>query len=321
MRINRSLLGWGLFFIVLGAVPLAVRQGLITPDQASRAWTLWPILLILGGLGLLLRRTPIEPLTGLASAATFGLIAGGLIAGGGVPIGSCGDDAGGRAFPTRSGPLGSSADVEVSLLCGELTVRTADAAGGWTVEGSDDSAEGPDIETSADRVEISGNRVANVAGTRARWTVILPRASVLSIDAEVNAGTARLDMDEASIEELHVGVNAGEASLDLRGVAGLGRLDVEVNAGSTRIELPSVPMTGSIQANAGSVRLCAPSGVGLRLVFEGALASNDFDESGLVANGEAWETPGYAAAAVRIELAIDANLGSVELESEGSCDA
>ena len=40
MRINRGLLGWGLFFIVVGSVPLAVQSGLIDEDVVRRAWQL-----------------------------------------------------------------------------------------------------------------------------------------------------------------------------------------------------------------------------------------------------------------------------------------
>ena len=46
MRVNRGLLGWGVFFIVLGAVPLAVRSGLLSEASLANAWQLWPLLLI-----------------------------------------------------------------------------------------------------------------------------------------------------------------------------------------------------------------------------------------------------------------------------------
>ena len=36
MRIDRSFVGWGLFFIVVGAIPLAVHGGALTADQVAR---------------------------------------------------------------------------------------------------------------------------------------------------------------------------------------------------------------------------------------------------------------------------------------------
>ena len=60
MHIDRRLLGWGVFFILVGAIPLAVRGGYLDAEQVSSWPSLWPVLLIGWGLGLLLRRTPVE---------------------------------------------------------------------------------------------------------------------------------------------------------------------------------------------------------------------------------------------------------------------
>ena len=82
MHVNRGLLGWGVFFLALGAVPLAVQSGRIDAETARRAWELWPLLLIGAGLGLVLRRTPLGALGAVLAGFTFGLMAGGLLAGG-----------------------------------------------------------------------------------------------------------------------------------------------------------------------------------------------------------------------------------------------
>lgn len=42
MRVNRSLFGWGLFFIAAGAVPIAIQGGVLTREMAAQAWQLWP---------------------------------------------------------------------------------------------------------------------------------------------------------------------------------------------------------------------------------------------------------------------------------------
>ena len=57
MHIRRGYLGWGVFLILVGAVPLAVRAGYLTDDQIGRLWSLWPLILIGIGVGLILRRT------------------------------------------------------------------------------------------------------------------------------------------------------------------------------------------------------------------------------------------------------------------------
>jgi hypothetical protein len=323
MRINRGLLNWGLFFVVLGGVSLAVRQGVVGEETVSQAWTLWPILLILWGVGLILRRTPIEPLTGVAAAATFGLIVGGVLASGSVPLASCGDEQGARPFALRSGELGTSAQVELELNCGELTVRATQGTQ-WTIEGVDEDGAGPRIDASPNRLEIDSGPTSDVFDARDRWTVALPTETGMDLETRVNAGANRLELNGLNLRRLDVGVNAGELSLDLGGVAALGELEVTLNAvGNSRIVLPNLTFSGSVQANAaGGIRLCAPTGVGLRLTAGDSVASsNNYGSRGLVQDGNVWETPDYDAASTRIDLRTQANAGSFQLEPEGACDA
>ena len=50
MRVDRGRLNWGIFFIVLGAVPLAYQQGLVSSSAVDDAWRLWPLVIV--GIGL-----------------------------------------------------------------------------------------------------------------------------------------------------------------------------------------------------------------------------------------------------------------------------
>jgi hypothetical protein len=57
VRIDRRLLGWGLFLIIVGAIPLLVRGGYLDEALIDDWPSLWPLLLI-GWGSLVLRRTP-----------------------------------------------------------------------------------------------------------------------------------------------------------------------------------------------------------------------------------------------------------------------
>ena len=94
--------GWGVFLILAGAVPLGVRAGYLDADQVGRLWSLWPLILIGIGVGLILRRTRLAFLGGLIVAATFGLMVGGLLSVGstGFAGGNCGGA--GATKPSRN---------------------------------------------------------------------------------------------------------------------------------------------------------------------------------------------------------------------------
>src|SRR5664280_2971296 len=76
MGVDRGRLNWGVFFIVLGAVPLAYHQGAVSSSAIGEAWRLWPLILVGIGLGFVLSRTPAAFLGGLVVAATLGLVLG-----------------------------------------------------------------------------------------------------------------------------------------------------------------------------------------------------------------------------------------------------
>jgi len=330
VRVNRGLLGWGVFFIVLGAVPLAVDNGLIDPKALHRAWELWPFILVGIGLALVLRRTRFAVVGRLVVAVTLGLMAGALLAGGGGFTGigsitSCGvspGSGGGTAFAAQTGMLGSNSRIELDMNCGELDV-TAASGSGWSVAGTSDRGQGPAV-TASDRllkVAAPDRTGIDVGEIGWHWQVVLPQDGSVDLDLSVNAGSASADLAGMHADAVDVSVNAGDARIDMGGAAGPDRLTGSVNAGSLSVILPAGSMTGSISVNAGSADVCVPDGVALKLQTGGSpLGSYDLEGNGLVQSGSTWSTPGYATATVQIALELDANLGSITLNPGSGCD-
>ena len=102
-------------------------------------------------------------------------------------------------------------------------------------------------------------------------------------------------------------------------MAAIGDLQIELNAGSAGITLPALDMHGTIQANAASIRLCVPQGVGLRIETGDSFAAS-YDFHDLVQDGSVWTTPGYAEAPVQIDLQTDGTAASFTLDPEDGCD-
>ena len=134
MRIDRGLLGWGLFLVIAGAIPLAVGQGWLPSDIAW--WELWPLILVGIGLAILLRRTSWAPLGGLVVAVTFGALVGGALSGAGFPAfsGGCLGGNSGTAFPAQSGSFsGGTASGRLEMGCGDVSVAGASGTD-WRIE-------------------------------------------------------------------------------------------------------------------------------------------------------------------------------------------
>ena len=254
-------------------------------------------------------------------------MAGGLLSSGvgGLSTGACGPGAGGVAFPTRDGTLSDTrASVDLTLDCGNLTISTA-AGNTWRVEGRDANGSGPDIAAGGTSLRVDsrndGRGPFGFLGDREEWQITLPAGPRLDLDLEVNAGSATADLGSASLGDLRLNLNAGSATVDLGAAHAIAAIDAKVNAGSLGITLPNLSLGGSIRVNAGSVKLCAHPGAALRLhTGQSIMASYDYAGHGLVQDGSTWSTPGFDAAAVRIELRTEANAGSFALDPEGGCE-
>ncbi len=339
MSIDRRLLSWGVFLVLLGAVPLAVTQGWIPRDTVARAWELWPLVLIGAGIGLILSRTALSAIGGIVVAATFGVMLGALISVGfgGLTFGNLGcggavagapqiiDERGSFDGSTEGEPGDRLVTGSVTLTanCANVEVSTVPGAGwGVSVTGAENAR--PTVEQSGDRLVVRSPQAPIVfpfTTQRSTWRVDLGTDPRLDLEITLNAGAATVDLGAATISRLVFHGNAvGDTRLDLS-QATVERLDATINAADVAIRLPeAADLVGAVQANASSVDLCASARVGLRLLVEDNItASDNFGDRGLVRNGRAWETPGYAGAATQVELLLAGSAVSFSLELEGGC--
>ena len=323
MRIDRRLLGWGAFLVIAGAIPLAVRAGAISSDSVSGWPSLWPLLLVGAGLGLVLRGTPVHLLGGTISVLTAGVMLGGLLASGfsGVPaFGACNDNNRGTAFGSQSGTFSDRADVSVEFNCGHLNMGTTDG-NGWAFTGTGPAGREPEVISNSGRVQIKppqGKFGWNDPAST--WNVTVPRSPTTSVSVTLNAGEGNLDLSQAVVDSLSVTLNAGALTADLGNAASVADVSATINAGSAAFTLPSSAGGASVTLNAGSVKVCVPNGTALRISWSGTLAGNNFDQIGLVRQGDNhWVTSGSTSTA--IDLNVSANAGSFTLTFGGSCHA
>ena len=331
MHVNRGLLGWGVFFIVLGAVPLAVQAGALDPEVVRRAWELWPLILIgigLGpGAGADAPGDPRHPRGGRH------LRADGRSAhrhrrrlGGRVHVVRVRGRAGRRGVPDPDRRLrrrcrGAPRD---ELRRGDArSRRTAPAgpsrarrtaAGLRTIGGAGDQLV----------VRAPGRSGVDLAADPWRWQVTLPRAVPVAMDLSVNAGSGALDlagMTRPVARRLGQRRRRADGPLERRWHGAVRRL------GERRLARPRcsrhrpAPCGAASRSTRAPPDLCVPDGVALRFQSgDQPLGSTNFDDRGLRRSGDTWSTPGYDAATSRIELDVSVNLGSITLDPEDGCD-
>lgn len=318
MTIRRGSLYAGVFVLAVGAVTLAGAGGTLDRTAvADTVGTLWPLAVIVLGLGLLLRRTPASLPTGVAAAVVPGLLLGGaLVAAPTLPAPCNGGTVAGQA-QTQQGSIDGRGTVELDLACGDLQA-SMQPGNAWRL----DSTDGADRRTSVSQTG-TGFTARAQGGSRGwsqgpvAWTATLPTAPVLDVTARIEAGRGRLDLAGAQLGDVRLNVDAGDLRADLTGAA-LGRLTLGVNAGSAVVTLPADAFSGSVTANAGSVRVCVPASLALRVNATSSLASVRFN--GLVRQGDTWVSPqSTATPTATADLTVDANVGSVTINPEGGC--
>ncbi len=325
MRVDRGLLGWGVVLILAGGIPLAVQAGVVDRSVAVQAWRLWPLIFVGAGIGLLLRGSRLAFAGGIVVAITVGLIGGGLLAGGGVDIGSvaCGGGSAGGQTIDRRGTFDGPATVDLEFRCGDLAVSSA-AGSAWTAQIASDRDRVPDIASSARSLAIDGGGrgeffLPGFGSGPERWDVALPRASEITLRLTMNAGRGTLDLREGRLASVDMTANAGSVRVDLTG-ATVQRIDLTLNAGEVKIALPASSLEGSWTVNAGSVHFCVPPEAALRIrTNDNITASFDYARAGLIRDGSTWTSANFAGGAQRIELSTTANAGSFSLNPPEGC--
>jgi hypothetical protein len=332
MRIDRGYLFWGIFFVLLGAIPLADREGWIHVGGLGDVWRLWPLILIGIGAAILFSRTSLGLVVTIVAAVILGALAGTAISSVGTDVFDCvrTGQVSGLERTAADGTLAPGSDVEVHIDCGDLRVATTPGSG-WDLDAYHAGGP-PQVDATTDGLSIEP---AEGAPRRQDWTLQLP-STLASLQVTSNAASTDLGLDGASILRLEATVNAGDlqlaaptghmdvleldanaADVDVSAPsADIAQLEVQANAASVELRLGG-SVSGTIEGAAMSVRVCVPATASLEIRTTDDLAfSHDLQASGLTGTGDAWTRAGTGA---RIELTVGGTASSFTLVDEEAC--
>jgi hypothetical protein len=318
-RMSRGAIFWGTALITTGLVILLVQQGYIDQQVLSNAGQWWPLLLIGAGLAVIFAGVLGAVSTALAGVLV-GVMVGALISGGGSFPTTCGDTTA-PVGPLDDGSFdGSGADVVVDLSC--ITLEISGGSGSdWAVAA--DEASAPNLEVTAESDHLGLRTSEGVVGFEGRRHVALtvPGDDGTNLDVSTNAGEGTFDLSDGRWGRVELTGNASSTSVDLSD-AELDSLVISLNAGSASVQLSDGTTVGSVEfaANAGSIDVCAPAGVGLKVTMGSDIAvGHNLDDEGFAQDGDTWTSDGYTSAATQIEISFSGNAASFSVNPEGGC--
>jgi hypothetical protein len=275
---------WPAVLILIGVVAFLVNSGVISADRLNLLFDLWPLILIVIGLELLVRRAVPGQNGDVAAVLIVLLAAGGAIAY--IAL---------APNPTTSGkvdshaPLGNldHASLEIDAGAANITVTGTSSLEGDLYHATI-SYSGSKPEINLDRSDGSltisqGNTGFGVFQTR-RFTLDLQINSSIPWTITSNGGASTETFNLASVPLKSMDINTGASRQDITLGPPSGVVPITINGGALTVNLHRL------------------AGAGLSVSVSGGAVSLDFDGRQHHAIGSADDSSGSGADMYRVEV-------------------
>lgn len=293
---------WGIFLLFLGIVFLLQALDVLSWGLWGTLWRFWPVLIIIIGLGILLRRYNVW-LMSLLILAILGACLGIAIWQYGV------SSPGGTVSGSYSAPLGEiqHAEVEVDFDAGSLTVlslpsgssnlveanaEVRDGTGGMRVDFNRQGSEGR-LYLTTEQVDEGFWEEVGV-----RWEVKFTRNAILTFNIRTAASDLSLDFSQLKVTQLWLDIDAGNCNLTLPSLPPVY---------SSYITLTHV----YINADVANIEITIPDGVAARIEVDTDLCALDLDESRFFKQGDYYISSDFNTNPNRVYLEINCDVGRV----------
>ena len=286
---------WGIFLLCLGVVLLLQALNVLPWALWETLWRFWPVLIIVIGLSLLLRRLNVWLTSGIILALFLACL--------GTAIWLYQPSTAGPITRSYSEPLGNLQQVEAQLNfnMGNLNLGSLPSGSINLVE-VDSTGRNGQAGLTADfrRQGIQGMLYLNKEKTdwqiwnkeEIKWWVKLNRDVSLTLTVNSAVGTADLDLSQLQVTEL--------------------RMDIDL--GNFVVKLPLSGITQvHIKADLANLEVIIPQGMAARVKAEVDLGTLNIDETRFPKTGDYYQSPDFNTAQNRIELELDCALAAVQV--------
>jgi hypothetical protein len=190
----------------------------------------------------------------------------------------------------------ASAYVKLDHGAGRLTLRSG-AGSGEIVNGTFSNGLSYKSRVEGGRMEVklrtSQQAWAWWPGASLDWDIRLNRDIPLSLKIDSGASASILDLRDLKVTDLDIDIGASSTELTL-----------PANAGNTHVD---------IDTGASSLKVCIPSGVAASIRVKSGIASVNVNPRFPRLDGGLYQSTDYSSAANRVDMTIDAGVGSIEV--------
>jgi hypothetical protein len=286
---------WGIFLLFLGIIFLLQTLDVLPWNLWGTLWRFWPVLIIIIGLGILLRRYNIW-LVSLLIAVIFG------------------------------GCLGIAIWQHGPSLPADVTTES------YTVPLDDMALAEINIDFTAGSITIASLPPGSLNFVEADYAV-RDRRATMDVDFEKHEGEGKLDLttinqrfwgDVAIVWTVNlsgkiplffnINLSASNAEFDLSQLKVAG-IDLEVDAGNCQVTMPSSAGYSyvNIDSDAANMEITVPDGVAAKIHIDASVSVSDVDTSRFPRQGDYYISPDFETAENRIEMEIECDVGRLEV--------
>ncbi|MBA7694777.1 hypothetical protein ES703_103390 [subsurface metagenome] len=286
---------WGIILVFLGVVFLLQTLNVLPWGLWGSLWRFWPVLIIITGLAILLRRYNVW----LVSLIVLVILGACL----GIAVWQYGpSSSAGVTTRSFSQPLGSleGAQIEVDFTVGSITISSLPSGSSNFVEvNSEVKSRHESMKVSFHQEDGEGRLCLSTVNQQFwgedgfRWEVSLTRNIPLAIDVRSAVSSVNLDLGELGVTELRLDIDAGNCQVRMPSSAGITYAYIEVNIANLEIIIPD--------------------GVAAKVWVDADLTALDVDISRFLKNGDYYLSRDFDMAENRVELEIDCNVSRVQI--------
>ncbi|HBP63041.1 MAG TPA: hypothetical protein DD730_01925 [Desulfosporosinus sp.] len=303
----------GLLLITLGVIFFLLNYDILSWGFWVHVADLWPLILILAGIGLLFSRR--IPLSAILLVFLLSMVAYSMVVGDKPLPGQMNNLFNGGTTETRPISVPLPPDVKkakVNLNLGgakvsvvalepgvsENQLMTGNYQGLEQGNMSGTNKSGLSTTQSGDTLNVTlssasfGRNTGNM--TRSDFELNLSNKVHYDLDMSAGAINGTMDLSRLLVDNLKISTGAS---------------DFSVQFGDT-----GIATHGKIDSGASKLTLVIPENVGVTIRLNGVATSTNFMGSGLLSDDKNWVSPNYSAAKTKINLDISMAAGSIQLE-------